>query len=104
MALNNIVNVNITRQTQSVTQAGFGLLMILGTNKRWNDLIRFYSNLQEVAVDFQTEDPEYLASQAVFSQPITPPQIAIGRRQANNATVEVITAMQNQIYTVNING
>jgi hypothetical protein len=104
MPLNDIVNVQITRQTQSVSEAGFGTLMILGTNKRFNDLIRYYSSMQSVAEDFSPEDDEYVAAQAVFSQPITPDQIAIGRRQANDATIEVVTAMDNKEYTVTVNG
>ena len=34
MPLSDIVNVQITRQTQTVSEAGFGTLMILGTFKR----------------------------------------------------------------------
>lgn len=104
MPLSDIVNVQITRQTQTVSEAGFGTLMILGTFKRWNDLIRYYTSMQGVAEDFRPYDDEYVAAQAVFSQPITPQQIAIGRRQADNATIEVITAMTGKNYTTTING
>lgn len=104
MPLSDIVNVQITRQTQTVSEQGFGTLLILGTNKRFNDLIRFYNNMQQVAEDFQPYDAEYIAAQAVFSQPITPTQIAIGRREADLATVEVITGMSGRSYTVTING
>lgn len=104
MPLNDIVNVQITRQTQSVSEAGFGTLLILGTNKRFNDLIRYYTSMEGVAEDFSPEDDEYVAAQAVFSQPITPDQIAIGRRQADDAEIEVITAMDGKAYTVTING
>lgn len=103
MPLSDIVNVQITRQTQTVSEAGFGTLMILGTFKRFNDLIRYYTSMQGVAEDFRPYDPEYVAAQAVFSQPITPQQIAIGRRQADNATIEVITAMPAKNYTTVIN-
>lgn len=104
MPLSDIVNVQITRQTQTVSEAGFGTLMILGTFKRWNDLIRYYTSMQGVAEDFRPYDPVYVAAQAVFSQPITPQQIAIGRRQADSATIEVITAMTGKNYTTVING
>lgn len=103
MPLSDIVNVQITRQTQTVSEAGFGTLMILGTFKRWNDLIRYYTSMQGVAEDFSPSDPEYVAAQSVFSQPITPQQIAIGRRQADNAVVEVITALTGKNYTTTIN-
>lgn len=104
MPLSDIVNVQITRETQTVSEQGFGTLMILGTHKRFNDLIRYYSSMRGVAEDFRPSDPEYVAAQAVFSQPITPDQLSIGRRQAASATIEVITAMDNKAYTVTING
>jgi hypothetical protein len=68
MPLSDIVNVQITRDTQAVSEAGFGLLMILGTHKRFNDRIRFYSNIQAVSNDFIPTDLEYIAAQEAFSQ------------------------------------
>ena len=104
MPLSNIVNVQITRESQSVSETGFGSLMILGANKNWNDLIRQYSDLQEVAMDFNPYDPEYIASQDFFSQPVTPPSIYIGRRTVDTVGILVETSMPNQNYTATING
>ena len=104
MPLSDIVNVQITRETQSVSEAGFGTLMILGTNKNWNELIRRYANMQEVAADFNPWDLEYIAAQDVFSQAITPPFIFIGRRTVDTVGIEVETAMANETYTATING
>lgn len=104
MPLSNIVNVQITRQTQSVSEAGFGTPLILGTSKRWNDVVRQYFNLQEVAVDFNPYDLEYIAAQDLFAQPVTCPFILIGRRTVDTAGIEVETALPNQNYTATING
>jgi len=104
MPLSNIVNVQITRETQSVSEAGFGTLMVLGTNKNWNDLIRQYSNMQEIAEDFNPYDPEYIAAQDFFAQPVTPPFLYIGRRTVDTVGIDVETAMPNQNYTATING
>lgn len=104
MPLNDIVNVVITRQTQTVTEAGFGIPMILGTNVRFTDLIRFYSSMDEVAVDFSPADPEYVAAQDIFSQVISPNQIAIGRRQVDDVNILVETAIPGEDYTFNVNG
>lgn len=104
MPLSNIVNVQISRQTQSVSAAGFGTLLILGTNKNWNDLYRQYNSMQEVAVDFNPYDPEFIAAQDVFSQNITPQYILIGRRTVNVVDIDVETALSNQHYTTTING
>ena len=104
MSLSSIVNVQITRLTQSVSQAGFGTLMILGTSKRFNDRIRYFSNMSEVAEVFRSYDREYIAAQDVFAQSPAPARLAIGRRTCNTATVRVITAMNSQTYNVKING
>lgn len=103
MPLSDIVNVQITRDTQAVSEAGFGLLMILGTHKRFNDRIRFYSNIQGVANDFSPTDLEYIAAQEAFSQALSPEQIAIGRRTVDSATIAVETAMSPFNYTTTIN-
>ncbi len=104
MSLSDIVNVQITRETQSVSEAGFGTLMILGTNKNWNDLIRKYSDMQEIAADFNPYDPEFIAAQDFFAQPVTPPFLYIGRRTVDTVGIDVETAMPNQNYTATING
>lgn len=104
MPLSDIVNVQITRDTQTVSEAGFGLLMILGTHKRFNDRIRFYSNIQAVGNDFIPTDLEYIAAQEAFSQNLSPEQIAIGRRTVDSATILVETAMSPFNYTTTING
>lgn len=104
MPLSDIVNVQITRDTQTVSEAGFGLLMILGTHKRFNDRIRFYSNIQAVGNDFIPTDLEYIAAQEAFSQNLSPEQIAIGRRTVDSASIVVETAMSPFNYTTTING
>lgn len=104
MPLSDIVNVVITRNTQGIQEPGFGTLLILGTSKKFNERIRFYSNMDGVAEDFSPTDPEYIAAQDVFAQDLTPSQIAIGRRDASVSVVNVVTAMNGQTYTVTING
>lgn len=103
MPLRDIVDVVITRQTQTVTEAGFGIPMILGSNVRFPELIRFYASMDEVAADFSPSDPEYIAAQDIFSQTISPPQIAIGRRQVDSVTIAVETAMTAEDYVVDVN-
>lgn len=104
MSLSSIVNVQISSLTQSVSQAGFGTLNILGTHKRFNARIRYYRNMAEVAADFRSFDREYIAAQDVFAQSPAPALLAISRRTCNDATVRVITSMGSQIYGVTING
>lgn len=103
MPLNDIVNVIITRQTQTVSEAGFGSLMILGTFKNWTSRIRRYSDMQEVALDFSPFQREYIAASNVFSQTISPEFIYIGRRSVDEVGILVETAMAGHNYTVTIN-
>jgi hypothetical protein len=80
MSLADIVNVTISASTVGITQAGFGIPLILSANASWpSERIRFYSSLVGVASDFAATTPEYLAAARIFSQSPHPVQIAIGR-------------------------
>lgn len=103
MSLNSIVDVVITRQTQTVTEQGFGTPLILGTSNKFTQLLREYSSMQDVAEDFDPSDREYIAAQDIFSQDISPNLIFIGRRSINNAQVLVQTAMTGEDYILTIN-
>lgn len=104
MPLSEIVNVQITKETQTVSEAGFGTLMILGTHKRFNDRIKQYSNMQGVSEDFEPTDDEYIAANSAFSQAISPQFVDIGRRTVNNARIDVETSLPAFDYTTTING
>lgn len=106
MSLDSIVNVQITKGTKSVSQAGFGTAMVLGLHTRFAERIRFYESMADVIADFQTSDSEYKAANALFAQEKKPERIAIGRRTA--AVAQVITwtptVVNATLYTVTING
>ena len=69
------VDITITRETMPLSQAGFGMPLILGTTK--DQAYKEYTELDQVADDFQTEDPEYKFANAIFRQSPRPPKIAI---------------------------
>lgn len=103
-ALSDIVDVQISLQTQTVTEAGFGTLLILGNNNAFPERVRYYNSLSRVAADFSSSSPEYVAAQDVFAQNPAPNRIGIGRRQVDVTTVDVITGMVGQLYTITIDG
>jgi len=103
MPLNDIVNVFITRQTQTISEQGFGIPMIFGANANFDELIRYYASIDDVALDFSSTNPEYIAAQDIFSQNISPNLIAIGRRQVDTIGVNVVTAMTGEDYILTIN-
>lgn len=103
MPLSDIVNVQIDAQTQAIPQQSFGIPLILGTNKSFVELMRQYSNMRGVSVDFTPQQPEYIAANAIFSQPRSPTSIFIGRRNANVATIDIISAQNPATYSVKLN-
>ena len=61
MQLDQIVNIQITRETATVTQQGFGRALVLGSNAP--STFKLYSSMADVAADFETSDAEYKAAQ-----------------------------------------
>jgi len=104
MALRDIVNVQIDRNTRSVSRPGFGIVMVLGSHHRFTEKTRSYSSIDAVADDFDVTDPEYVAANAVFSQNPSPVSILIGRRASDVANLVVVTATSNREYIVTVNG
>ena len=105
MALKDIVNVTITRETAPVSRTGFGTLLILGTHKAWNDRFRSYTGTEGILSDgFDSTDPEYKAAAAAFAQSPRPTRVAIGRRTVDSATVNVSEVVEGQEYSTLING
>lgn len=108
MSLDNIVNVQITKGTKVVTEAGFGTALILGQHTRFAGRIKYYNDADEMLDDgFLTSDAEYKAAVKYFSQEKTPERVAIGRRLAKVAQVNTVSVgvIANAFsYTVTING
>lgn len=69
------VIVNITRQTSPLSTAGFGLPLILATDK--NNEYTEYSELADVVADYATATSAYTMASRLFSQNPRPEKIAI---------------------------
>lgn len=107
MSLDEIVNIQITLGSKSVTRAGFGTPLVLGPNGDFgSDLVRTYTSLPGVAEDFETTDDEYKWAQRLFSQEKKPRQIRIGKRAVKVAQIETLTptVANTTAYKVTING
>lgn len=92
MGLEQIVNVNISRETASVSQAGFGIPLILGPNASFaNNDPHSYASLPEVAEDFSTSTDEYKAALKAFAQNPKPKTVKIGKALAKVAQVVTVT-------------
>ena len=107
MSLDSIVNVSIVRGTKSVSRAGFGTALVLGTHSVFGEVLRYYESAADVLADgFSTSAQEYKAAQRLFGQEEKPTRIAIGKRstEATQVTTITPTAVNSAVYTVTING
>lgn len=112
--LKDIVQVQITRATKSVTRAGFGTFGIISefaTNKTTTAFGRYrnYSSLAEVSADGWTSyDAVYKAAQKVFSQNPSVSKIMVGRADALDAdlatSLAAIAAASNDWYAFTVVG
>jgi hypothetical protein len=86
MSINEIVDVSITRETQAVSQTGFGILNILGKNLNSGNRIEYFSTDALSALSAVlcggTSSEEYLAAVSAASQVPKPSQIAVSQRIA----------------------
>lgn len=82
MPLSDIVNTTTGVSTGGITQAGYGIPLIISYSTplgSFTERLRFYTSLTGVAVDFAATTPEYKAASRIFSQNPKVRRIAIGR-------------------------
>jgi len=102
--ISSIITVNITRQTQALSQASFGIINIVGENSSTGNRIDFYTTLSDVAagLDNGTADPEYFAAREIFSQSPTVEKIAISHKEVGDvdysAALDAIKLIDNSWY------
>lgn len=121
MSLDQIVNVNITKATTAVTQAGFGTPMVCTYHERFAERALVFTSASSMLAanggPFQPGDVAYQLANLVFSQSPRPPQVVVGRRQHPTIrTVDITPRTLGTIgtldglprgtaaYTVSING
>ena len=106
--ISDIVSVSVSISAQSPNRATFAVPLIAGFHTRFAELTRDYVKLTDMIVDgFSTEDAEYQAAVAIFSQTPTVPRIKVGRLSGVQ-TVRVVTLLANAFnstaYAITING
>ncbi len=94
MALKDIVEVNITRQTTSVAVAAFNVPLILSqfaTSKTTTTFTRarVYGSVAEMASDgWASTDAVYKIANAIFSQNPSVNKIVVGRKDSGDASID----------------
>ena len=106
MALKDIVNVNITRETTSVAVAAFNVPLILSTfatSKTSKTTTAFtrarsYSSIAEMADDgWGSSDAVYKMANAIFSQNPSVSRVIVGRADSGDTDVAAsLNAIQNE--------
>src|SRR4051812_45955611 len=104
MPLSDLVTVTVDAQKPGVTQAGFGVPLLLSQNAAWVERTRAYTSLAGVLVDFATTTPEYNAAAKIFAQSPSPTEIRIGRANTNPVTqqwnVVIVAVAVGNLYKV----
>ena len=101
MALQDIVNVNISLETNSVSRAGFGTPLFIGAHRWFPERVRVYTSMTGVEEDIPDGCQEHAAAQLAFSQNPAPAQVKIGRRTAN-VILEPDAPAEYDEYTVSV--
>lgn len=92
--LSDIVNVQITRQTQTVDRANFGIpLFVFDTGGSVTERVKTYSNIDAVVEDYATTTVAYKMAAAAFSQDIRPNRIKIGQKATAETYPEALSAI-----------
>jgi len=119
MSLQDIVNVQISKQTATVSRVGFGVPLILTYHTKDAGRVLEFTSASSMLVaaggPFATTDMAYVLANAAFSQDPRPDRVLIGRRV--NPTIRTVTItprsgvisgetypLNNTAYTVTING
>lgn len=108
MALSDIVTISLSTESAKVTQAGFGMPIILApeTVAGFTERVRFYTDLAGVVADYATTTATYKMALAVFAQSPRPPTLAIGRCALQPTQRFAVTpvATNSTLYQMRING
>lgn len=105
---NEIVEINITRESRGVSRQGFGKPLFIG-QKGFNDdaRVRSYTGISQVEEDFVDGDPELTAARQFFGQQVRPAEIKIGYHDplsVASVTYEVDSPVTATTYEITING
>lgn len=86
MALQDIVNVSISLQTTSVSRAGFGTSIFIGSHRWFTERVRVYNSIKAAEEDLPSGSEELAAVTTAFSQDVAPKSVKVGRRDVDVLT------------------
>lgn len=93
MALKDIVNINITRETRSVAVAAFNVPLILSPfaviSGKFTGRAKSYGGIADVAADFASSSPVYVMANAIFSQNPCVSRVVVGRCEPGSGSAAI---------------
>lgn len=104
--LDQIVNIQITRESTAVATASFQIPLVLATFTNFSERTRTYTDISAVGEDFASTSNVYKIADKLFGQSsvgAVPPSIIVGRRQVDSVSGSV-TVTNSATYTITING
>lgn len=105
MALKDIVNINITRETRSVAVAAFNVPLILSTfapiTDKFEGRAKVYGDISAVLADFATTTNVYKMADAIFSQNPCVSKIVVGRVDSDDVEAGGIAYSMSKIQEEN---
>ncbi len=108
MSLADVVQISITKETQTPTRAGFGTPLILAVVSQFGagTLVREYADLKAIIADgIPATHPAHLAAAAVFNQNPRPPTVKVANRLLTHTqkfTLTVASVVNDTKYAVEI--
>jgi len=95
--LAEIINVQISRETQSVDRENFGIPMFVFEDSvgasSITDRVKSYSSIDGVSDDYAATDEAYKMAAAAFSADIRPNKIKIGKKATDETWPEALSAI-----------
>lgn len=107
MTIESVVDVTITAQTTSVSQAGFGTPLVLAAGVPFAERVRAYASTADMLADgFGATHPAVRAAAAIMAQNPRPPLVKVGRRALAPTHTErlVPTVADGELYACTVNG
>lgn len=104
--LDQIVNIQITRESTAVATASFQIPLVLATFTNFSERTRTYTDITSLGGDFASTSNVYKIGAKLFGQSsvgAVPPSVVVGRRQVDTVNGSV-TVANSSVYTLTING
>lgn len=102
-SLDDIVLVNITLESAAITEAGFGVPLILDKHTKFAALAKSYTSLTAMVTDgFGVTDAAYVAAGAIFSQSPRVESLVVGKRTSSTTQrweIYVLTVSNLTVYS-----